>query len=148
MKNIRIVFEYPRIPDRNHDYRAYFDGEEELNRCGWGASPEAALGDLLGQEDDISGIQADWNARWRNKRRWIIVEEGDGSYSIHEHSKNGVAPPTAKPGKREVAARLLQLLGIGPVAPQDYPEEVCVGVIERESAEVLSLNPARDSDPA
>jgi hypothetical protein len=88
---------------------------------------------------DITAMQADWNALWRDKRRWIIVEEGDGTYSIHEHMVDGVAPPTVKPNKREVAARLLQLLQIGPVAPQDYPEEVCVGVIDYASADVLAF---------
>lgn len=90
---------------------------------------------------DITAMQADWNARWRDKRRWIIVEEGDGTYSIHEHMTDGVAPPTIKPGKREVAARFLQLLGIGPVAPQDYPEEVCIGEIEYKPADILELKP-------
>ena len=58
---------------------------------------------------------------------------------------DGVAPPTVKPSKREVAARLLQLLNIGPVAPQDYAEEVCVGKFEYNSADILPLKPNTDS---
>lgn len=88
---------------------------------------------------DISEMQADYYARWRNKRRWIIVDEEDGTFSIHEHMKDGVAPPIVKPNKREVAARLLQLLEIGPVAPQSYPEEICIGYIEHTPAEILTL---------
>lgn len=53
-KSIRIIFEHPPIPNRNFDYRAYFDGEEELNRCGWGATPQAALADLLTLEADAA----------------------------------------------------------------------------------------------
>lgn len=86
---------------------------------------------------DITEMQAEWSRAWRDKKRWIIVEEGNESYSIHEHTSDGVAPPTMKPNAREVAARLLQLLGIGPVGPQDYPESVCIGTIDYESAEIL-----------
>lgn len=93
---------------------------------------------------DITAMQAEWNIKWRDKRRWIIVEEGDGTYSIHEHMTDGVAPPTVKPNKREVAARLLQLLQVGPIAPQDFPEEVCIGKIEYKSADILQLSKSND----
>ena len=79
---------------------------------------------------EISDMQSEWNKSWRDKRRWIIVEEGDGTYSIHEHMTDGVAPPITKPNKREVAARFLQVFGSGVVAPQTFPEEICCGVIE------------------
>lgn len=46
-QHIHIIFEYPPIPDRSHDWRAYYDGEEEENKCGWGARPCEALDDLL-----------------------------------------------------------------------------------------------------
>ncbi len=95
--------------------------------------------------EDMDAMQAHWNAGWRHKRRWIIVEEGDGTYSIHEHSTDGVAPPTIKTNKREVAARLLQLLGIGPVAPQDYPESICIGEVTYKPAEVLNM-PAKGEE--
>jgi hypothetical protein len=97
---------------------------------------------------DITAMQAEWNAKWRDKRRWIVVEEADGTYSIHEHMTDGVAPPCVKPNKREVAARLLQLLQIGPVAPQDWPEEVCVGEIEYKSADILPLTKEKEEGHA
>lgn len=106
---------------------------------------QAAVPSGAGEDADITEMQNHWYRLWRNKRRWIIVEEGDGTFSIHEHMIDGVAPPTVKPSKREVAARLLQLLGIGPVAPQDYPEEVCVGTIEYESADIIAF--AKDFTP-
>ena len=84
-------------------------------------------------------MQTHWNESWRHKRRWILVEEGDGTYSVHEHMTDGVAPPITKPNKRDAAARLLQCLGVGPVAPQDYPEEICVGEITNKPADVLDL---------
>ena len=48
--HIHIIFEYPPIPPRNFDWRAYFDGREEENNCGWGATPLEALADLLEQD--------------------------------------------------------------------------------------------------
>ena len=84
------------------------------------------------QDAEVAGIQRDFLDRFKASRRWIIVEESDGSYSVHEHTWDGVAPPSSYPDKRKAAARLLQLLGIGPVAPQTWPEAVCVGEIRRE----------------
>jgi hypothetical protein len=83
-------------------------------------------------EDDpeIDRIQAHWHANWRHKRRWTIVEEIDGTYSVHDHSSDGVGPPSSYPDKVLAAARVLQLLGLKePVTPQDYPERVCVGTM-------------------
>lgn len=51
--NIRITFEYPPIPDRSHDWRAYYDGEEEENNCGWGATPVIALAELLLLDENL-----------------------------------------------------------------------------------------------
>lgn len=90
--------------------------------------------------NDISVMQADWNRLWRDKKRWIIVEELDGTFSIHEHMKDGVAPPCYKQNKREAAARFLQCFGSGIVAPQTYPEEICAGVVEYKSADIIKLN--------
>lgn len=83
----------------------------------------------------IDAIQAHWNENWRHKQRWIIVEEIDGTYSVHRHSSDGVGPPSSYPDRRLAAARLLQLLDLaGPVAPQDHPEEVCIGYAGCEPA--------------
>ncbi len=89
--------------------------------------------------NEISDMQDGWNKSWRDKRRWIIVDEEDGTFSIHEHMKDGVAPPCVKTNKRELAARFLQCFGVGPVAPQDHPEEICVGVIEKKSADIIPI---------
>lgn len=87
----------------------------------------------------VSELQAEFNALCRDKRRWIIVEEPDGKYSVTDLMKDGIGPCILKPGKREAAARLLQLMALGPVAPQDWPEEICVGEIEYKSADILPL---------
>jgi hypothetical protein len=37
---------YPPIPDRTQDWCAWYDGEEELQHYGWGATEAAAIKDL------------------------------------------------------------------------------------------------------
>lgn len=48
-KKKKIVTEhvYPPIPVRTHDWCAWFDGEEELGKYGFGETEEAAKSDLL-----------------------------------------------------------------------------------------------------
>ena len=53
---MKIVISHvnPPIPERNHDYCAYIDGEEERRRQGWGRTPAEALRDFLDNyEDDL-----------------------------------------------------------------------------------------------
>lgn len=79
-------------------------------------------------DQEITEMQQRWLDDNRHKRRWIIVEDADG-YSLHVHSSDGVAPQSSYPTERQAASRLLQLLHIGPVAPQTWPEEVCIGTV-------------------
>jgi hypothetical protein len=58
---IRTEFVYPPIPDRQYDWRAVFDGYEPGDLMGYGRTREAAIADL-------------------------IVEAGDGDYSIAEQA--------------------------------------------------------------
>lgn len=55
-------------------------------------------------------------------------------WRVHEWTPDSVFPPIEYPTKRLAAARVLQLLQVGPVAPQTHPEEVCIGSIETEAA--------------
>lgn len=43
---------YPPIPLRTMDWCAYYDGTEEDGRYGWGRTEQAAIDDLLAQEDE------------------------------------------------------------------------------------------------
>lgn len=65
----------------------------------------------------------------RQSRALMIVETAEG-FEVWDHSPTGIAPPSCYPTKREAAARLLQLLGIGPVAPQTWPEAACIGSVD------------------
>lgn len=49
---IILVGEFPPIPDRRFDWRAYHDGEEETNHCGWGATASEAVEDLKRMDEE------------------------------------------------------------------------------------------------
>lgn len=61
-------------------------------------------------------------------KSWMIVEI-DGQFEVHVHTPHGIAPSSAYNSKRAAAARLLQLLQTGPVAPQTWPEQVYIGSV-------------------
>ena len=51
-KKIITEFVYPPIPIRTHDWCAYYDGEAESRRYGWGQTEAEAILDLKGNYDD------------------------------------------------------------------------------------------------
>lgn len=53
-----------------------------------------------------------------------ILTEIDGKWTIEEMIIESVYPTTVKDSAREMIARLMQLVGIGPVAPQIEPENI------------------------
>lgn len=81
---------------------------------------------------DIPTMQRAHEERLRETHRWIIAETDDG-FEVHEWTVDGVAPWFTYPVKEAAAARVLQLLGIKhAIAPQSYPESVCIGYIKTE----------------
>ena len=57
-----------------------------------------------------------------------INQLADGRFRIEESDSDGnVSPHVYKLDAREAVARVMQVLCIGPVAPQTEPEEVCIG---------------------
>jgi hypothetical protein len=84
---------------------------------------------------DIVAMQRLHEERLRKTRRWIISETDDG-FEVHEWSVDGVAPWATKETAESAAARLLQLMGIKhAIIPQAYPEEVCIGHVDRKSGD-------------
>ncbi len=53
VSDIRLEFVYPPIPVRSQDWRATRDGYDPGDPVGTGPTPEAALRDLLEQENDL-----------------------------------------------------------------------------------------------
>ena len=45
---------YPPIPDRRFDWTAYYDGEEESNHAGWGATEAEAIADLYRLDQEMN----------------------------------------------------------------------------------------------
>jgi hypothetical protein len=52
MKKIVTSYVCPPIPDRNFDWCAYFDGEEEAGGYGYGATEAEAIQDFIDNLDD------------------------------------------------------------------------------------------------
>lgn len=84
------------------------------------------------QDPEIRSMQDEYHERHRLLRRWIITENVDGTYTMHEHTHDGVAPPTSYPTRMAVAARLLQLMGLDMVAAQQHPEAIFIGSVNGE----------------
>jgi len=86
-------------------------------------------------KDSVTTLDAEIEAmadkHWelgRGKPRWLIIDMGD-HFTLREMSQDSVMPPCDKQTKREIAARLLQVMEIGPVAPQNFPEEIGINMI-------------------
>jgi hypothetical protein len=62
--------------------------------------------------------------------QFVVTKYSDGSWTLDQNDESGnVWPQVKKTTPRQVVARLMQLLEIGPVAPQITPEEVCIGEV-------------------
>lgn len=93
---------------------------------------------------DINEIKTEHYESNRDKPIFAIIQDGD-EFGVYEQTKDSVSPYIKYPNARLAAARILQLLGVGPVAPQDHPESVCIGEIDYKSADILEL-PTNNSD--
>jgi hypothetical protein len=85
-------------------------------------------------EEEIAKMKAEHFATFKDSRRVWIIEERGADFVIHNWSLGGVGPTSTYPTLRKAAARLLQLLHTGPVAPQTWPEEVCIGSVTLDDA--------------
>jgi hypothetical protein len=82
----------------------------------------------------VDEIKAQHFERLKGEHVWLVVENGNG-WEVHEWLPDGVCPPASYDTKRKAASRLLQLLRTGPVAPQTWPEKVCIGFVSVSEAE-------------
>ncbi len=89
-------------------------------------------------DEEIARIKVETFARLATARRVWIIEENGADFTVHQWSGNdaqfgaGVAPPSSYLNLRKAAARLLQLLHLGPIAPQTWPEEIGIGTVSME----------------
>lgn len=85
-----------------------------------------------GGEDEIASIKASYYPTFA-RGGVFVTEDGEG-WTVHQWTSESVAPPVTYPTKREAASRILQLLHIGPVAPQTWPEEACISSITEDKS--------------
>lgn len=92
----------------------------------------------MAPEEEIAKIKRDTFETFKDSRRVWIIEERVAEFIVHNWTGEdaphgaGVGPGSSYPTLRKAAARLLQLLHVGPVAPQTWPESVCIGSINSE----------------
>lgn len=77
-------------------------------------------------EEETAKIKAEQFAVFKDSPHVWIIEERAADFIIHSWAPGGVGPTSSYPTLRKAASRLLQLLNIGPVAPQTWPEEVYI----------------------
>jgi hypothetical protein len=80
---------------------------------------------------DTETIRREHFDRWQGKRMIAMIWHDDG-FEIYEQTAESTMPPSRYDTLRKAASRILQLLGIGPVAPQTHPEVACLGSISVE----------------
>lgn len=56
--------------------------------------------------------------------RLVAMTFYNGVWTVHDWRGENVCPPSTHPTKAKAAARVLQLLQLGPTEPQDYPETI------------------------
>ena len=89
-------------------------------------------------EETIAQIKRETFEQFKDARRVWMIEERGADFIVHSwHGQDdpngaGVGPASSYPTLRKAAARLMQLLHVGPVAPQTWPEKVCIGEISLE----------------
>lgn len=92
----------------------------------------------MNAEQIVAQIKRETFDAFKDSRRVWIIEERGAEFIVHSWSgpdwKNGegVAPASSYPTLRKAAARLLQLCDVGAVAPQTWPECVCIGEVTME----------------
>jgi len=85
-------------------------------------------------EEEVEQIKTEHCETLKAARNVWIIEERGAEFIVHRWSPGGVGPTSAYPTVRAAASRLLQLLHIGPVAPQTWPEEACIGTVKEGTA--------------
>lgn len=86
-------------------------------------------------EEEIADIKQETFDMFKTSPRVWIIEERDERFIVHRWTPGGVGPASDYPTRRKAAARLLQLLEVGAVAPQTWPESVCIGTVTLDEAQ-------------
>lgn len=85
-------------------------------------------------DEELKRCKDEQAERLRDKRV-IAIAEVNGEFVVERWSSDSVWPTMEYPTRQKAAARVLQLLGIGPVSPQTWPERHCIGSVSLEEGE-------------
>lgn len=92
-------------------------------------------------DEEITEIKLETFHGVKDSRRVWIIEERGADFVVHTWygtgwvNGAGVGPQSSYPTLRKAAARLLQMLAVGVIAPQTWPEKVCIGSVNMDAAE-------------
>jgi hypothetical protein len=89
-------------------------------------------------DETVAEIKQETFDTFKSSRNVWIIEERGAEFIVHRWTPGGVGAANDYPTLRKAVARLLQLLKVGPVAPQTWPEEVCIGNVTVDSDAVPS----------
>lgn len=81
------------------------------------------------EEEYIAEIQRENLLSHIGRSLWAVVDLPNGRFGVYSQSAGGAGPLTEYNTKRQAAARLLQLMETGPVAPQTWPERIEIGYV-------------------
>jgi hypothetical protein len=85
------------------------------------------------QDKELQDIKAHHAANFAlDAEAFIGIVLKEGVWTVHDWRPDSVSPPTGYPTKARAAARVLQLLQLGPTAPQDYPETIEITKASKE----------------
>jgi hypothetical protein len=107
-KTIKIAFVYPPIPVRDHDWQAYYEGDEESG-SGFGESPGLALENLYESVGPASTDETEPNpATDTDRLDWIEANDAGVHKSImldgHSVWRNGDCLAQAKTAREAIDA--------------------------------------------
>jgi hypothetical protein len=83
-------------------------------------------------DNELQAMRQGHYERFARADRVHFIVEIDGRFEVHQHTPDGIAPPSTYNAGRQAVARVMQLMRTGPVAPQTWPEEVCIGFTQIE----------------
>ena len=102
-------------------------------------------------DETITEIKRETFETFKDSPRVWIIEESGAEFIVHSwygaapaHGA-GVGPPSSYPTLRKAASRFLQMLGTGAVAPQTWPESVCIGSVDCEAPDAALITEDRET---
>lgn len=75
-------------------------------------------------DNEVREIQIENLQGFLGREMLAVIDMPDGTFGVYHQTPSGVWPIVSYPTKRKALARVLQLAGTGPIAPQIGPENI------------------------